>query len=434
MNKFTITPTLRCTDLRRKKDGTYPVELNVYDTRTKKRKYFGVGLSFTKQDFDWIIKEPTGNKSIEYKRKEIDIKKYRINLKEEVDHAKSIAEKLKVFTLGRFTELYLKKNLNTILTVDEYFKSMSQKKEIVGTGVSYDQTIKRFIAFITERNKQKQEFLFEDITTKWLKDFEIWYVEGGSRPKSLSTVGIYMRNLRAVYNEAIKDEVVPPELYPFYSRHRNLDGYVIPKTKKTLKGITEDEIAILFNAEAKTPQQQKAKDFWLFSYLSNGMNLKDIALMRFSDIKEKHFEFVRAKTKQTRKDNIDTISISLSDIHLNIFAQYGNSKINNDDYLFDIIRKTDTKEQQFKKIKNFVRFINQHLKAFAKDNGITENISYQWARHTSTQIQIKNNVPLSYISKGLGHTKIDTTMSYVGLLSIDENKDISEILQSKFLK
>src|SRR5690606_30776675 len=110
---------------------------------------------------------------------------------------------------------------------------------------------------------------------------------------------------------------------------------------------------------------------------------------------------------------------------------YGNKKVNENDFVFDIIRRTDNPEQRYRKVINFLRLINQHIKILAKNNGITTDISYQWARHTNTQIKLKNGVSAMRISQGLGHTKLSTTTAYIGNQSTEENKKTSDMLMDK---
>lgn len=52
---------------------------------------------------------------------------------------------------------------------------------------------------------------FKQITTKYLRDFEEWL----SRDKSVNTIGIYLRSIRAIYNRAVDDELISIANYPF---------------------------------------------------------------------------------------------------------------------------------------------------------------------------------------------------------------------------
>ncbi|MCL2597135.1 MAG: phage integrase SAM-like domain-containing protein [Paludibacter sp.] len=56
------------------------------------------------------------------------------------------------------------------------------------------------------------ELTFENINVAWLKDFDIFMEKGNIK---INTRGIYMRNIRVLYNDAIDRELIPLNLYPF---------------------------------------------------------------------------------------------------------------------------------------------------------------------------------------------------------------------------
>jgi integrase/recombinase XerD len=92
-----------------------------------------------------------------------------------------------------------------------------------------------------------------------------------------TTVGIYTRNLRSIYNYGISKNVIKKdENYPFGKRK-----YVIPSGSNKKKALSQNEVSLIYNYQttANSPED-KAKDFWIFSYLCNGINFKDIALMK----------------------------------------------------------------------------------------------------------------------------------------------------------
>jgi hypothetical protein len=57
----------------------------------------------------------------------------------------------------------------------------------------------------------KLNLSFKEISADFLKRYEKWMIE---HRKSITTVGIYMRTLRAIFNEAIHQEVVQKEQKP----------------------------------------------------------------------------------------------------------------------------------------------------------------------------------------------------------------------------
>jgi hypothetical protein len=76
----------------------------------------------------------------------------------------------------------------------------------------------------------------------------------GVKEKSLTTVSMYLRALRAVYNKAIEENEIEQEFYPFGKRK-----YQVPATKNTKKALSKEQLRILFNAKIESPEQEKAK-------------------------------------------------------------------------------------------------------------------------------------------------------------------------------
>ena len=92
---------------------------------------------------------------------------------------------------------------------------------------------------------------------------------------SITTIGIYLRALRAIYNNAIVEVEVNAELYPFGKRR-----YQIPSGRNLKNALTLAEIDKIFSYEPATEYEGRARDLWVFSHLCNGINVKDIALLK----------------------------------------------------------------------------------------------------------------------------------------------------------
>ncbi|MBK8343510.1 MAG: hypothetical protein IPL12_09500 [Bacteroidetes bacterium] len=118
--------------------------------------------------------------------------------------------------------------------------------------------------------------------------------------KSRTTLSMYVRTLRTVYNNALSENEVEREFYPFGKRK-----YQVPSTKR-VKKFTKAELKLMYETTPKTRGEQRAKDFWFFSFICNGMNIKDIAQLRYKDLNEDSFVFYRAKTIKHLKSRFKT--------------------------------------------------------------------------------------------------------------------------------
>ena len=77
--------------------------------------------------------------------------------------------------------------------------------------------------------------------------------------------------------------LVPRENYPFGEKK-----YQIPTGVNIKKALPIEEIGKFYNHQSDaSPEGQakaEAKDYWLFTYLGNGINMKDIALLKYKNI------------------------------------------------------------------------------------------------------------------------------------------------------
>ena len=97
---------------------------------------------------------------------------------------------------------------------------------------------------------------------------------------SLTTVSIYIRHLRTLFNDAIDCGMARKEQYPFGRRR-----YQVPASVKIKKALQLSDVQKIFSYKAKKgSKEQWAKDMWVFSYLCNGINVRDIARLKYKNI------------------------------------------------------------------------------------------------------------------------------------------------------
>ena len=109
---------------------------------------------------------------------------------------------------------------------------------------------------------------------------------------SITTAGIYLRSLRTLFNIAIAEGLLTKEYYPFGKRN-----YEIPTSNNVKKALTLKDIGTIYKhkLEPGSPAE-RARDYWIFMYLCNGINVKDLCLLKYDNIKGDVLEFERAKT------------------------------------------------------------------------------------------------------------------------------------------
>jgi len=399
-----------------KKDGSYPVKLQVYFR--PKRKYYSTKFNLTIADFEktWLSNP----------RKTSEYGKTKNRMEALLNHAKDVEENLKPFSFDVFEKRMYRSKGSGIL-VSYHFKQTIDKFRKMNKISSMDSFIyseKNIKNFVAHRNKgQYEELTFFDITEDWLKEFQNYLTN--IKQRSITTVKIYTENIRKVFNEAIREQDFKrSEHYPF-GKHK----YKIPNTAKVKKALSRDEIKKLFISMPETPEQEKAKDFFFFSYACNGINLKDIALLKFGKLSKEKFEFIRAKTIST-SDKIKPTTVYLNDYSRSIINKYSNDDNAPNNYVFSIINDTMSAERKHRSIKAFNRFINQHIKKLAEANDLPGELSYYWARHSFATISVRNGATMEFMQESLGHENITTTQNYFDGFDKETRKEFSQSLMN----
>lgn len=405
-------------DKRRKKEnGTYPVKLRVFNKTFKKDKRYVLNIDLTEPEFKtiWINSE---NKPLGGKNRETRLKLQAIETR-----ANNEAKQLTVFDFAKFeTKLFRKSSdKNKVKHHFDLVIKWNTDSNKIGTAESYKYTLKSLVEFSeTVKKCRADKLTFDAITPDWLNEYENFMITKG---KSYTTVGIYTRTLRVVFNNAISSNDISKDIYPFGFKKDN--KYKIPRSKKVKKALNSIQLKTLFNVKVTNDNEQQAKDFWFFSYASNGMNFKDIALLRYADIKEDKFSYYRAKTfdKTTKKT---AITIYLTDFTKGIISKYGNKSKTG--FVFNIISKEDTAEIQYKKIKNFIRLINDHIKRMAKRNDLPNDISTYWARHSMATNSLRKGISMEFISEALNHSDLNVTKNYFAGFEDEAKKEFAKSL------
>lgn len=400
---------------RKKKNDLYPVKLRVYYNGD--RRLYNTNIELTVSDFEksYLAKKPRDT------YKELKIKLVAIESK-----AIDIIDKLRSFSFEQFEKRMFRRLQdanNVIYHYQQYIEQLRDEKR-VRTAENYEQSLKSITAFYDKGRKKPASIVpFEQVSVSFLNQYENWMMEEGKSPTS---VGFYIRPLRAIFNIAIEAGDIEKDIYPFGKRK-----YKIPSGKNVKKALDKEQLKALYEAELEEGSfMAKARDYWFFSYQCNGINFRDIAELRKKNIQEDKIIFLRNKTKNTTKENSKPIVIPITSNVRAFLDKYSNKTVSPEDYVFPILKFNSSETQKVNTVKNFIRFINQHMKKLAKEVGITEEISTNWARHSFTTMGMRNGATMEYMQESLGHNNIKTTMNYWAGFEDKVKKDIAEGLMN----
>ena len=400
---------------RAKANGSYPVKLRVFTTQPRKQMLYSIPFEYSKEDFKKVWSNKRINK---------DLKNDNIRIDAIRQKAVDVAKDIQPFSFERFEKLLFRKKgegASVKYHYDEYITSLKNNTRI-GTAETYFYSLKAITKYLNTINQNIDKLMFYDINIKWLKLFENHLLTSNL---SITTVGIYLRPLRAMFNKAIEEGEIDKELYPFGKR-----GYQIPNTKKVKKALSLEQLKILYQAKPENKEQEKAKDFWFLSYNCNGMNLKDLALLKYSNLSNDSLTFYRAKTYFTSKHNLKEIQVYFNDFIIKILDKYGNKDKTSTNYVFDIIKPDYSEVEIKRRVSNFNRFINQHIKKLAQNNGINEDISFYWARHSFATNSVRQGASLEFMQESLGHNSKTTTENYFAGFGSDVKREFAKTLMN----
>ena len=372
------------------KNDTYPIIMRVIKNR--KTKTINLGLYSALDEWD-EIKSSYNKKHHNYRNKN------RI-LRYNLDKAEKIIDQFAIdgidFSLKQFEQAFKGVQMNN-KTVSEFWQTKIEnllKVDRIGRAKTYKSTYKSFFQFI-----QNDNLLFKEITPSLLDDYEIFLLENNNTEGG---VAVKMKDIRALYNEAIRRKVVDEKHYPFRI-------YQISKLKgnNVKLALSREAIKKMENLDVrKYPHLLDSKNYLMFSYYSRGMNFHDMVTLTWDNIQENRIFYRRSKTKGLF--NVE-ITKPLKEI-LDYYRNYGTST----KYIFPILLKENLTPLQidYRKTKCLKRF-NKQLKEIARLVGIQEKVTSYTIRHSFATNLKQAGTSTDIISEALGHSDIQVTQAYL---------------------
>lgn len=400
--------------------GKYPVKILLSDKG--KRKYISLGIYADISEFD----EASGlltSSDRKTQRENIQNNNLIIAARTQVnDLIIDCRKNNRSVTPDVIVNLY--RELNTVdddesFTFNSYFRKIIESKK--------GRTIELYKNTLNKIEKYYPTTLqFEDIDKTWLKSFIQKMRKEKFRRKdtvqiglSLSAQSIHLRNIRAVFNEAIDDKIVSLDLYPFRK-------FTIEKEEVKHRAITVEELRKIVSFSG-TKSENWARDVSMLIFCLIGINTVD--LYKLKDIRNGYANYRRSKTGRLYTIKLEPEAIELmyqfrGKEHLLCFQEhYSTSGIFTKKINGQTIFDKDGKEKVLKR----------GLNTIGVELGIPGLTSYV-LRHTWATIAAQLDIPKETISKALGHGKKVVTDIYIDFdqTKIDEanRKVIDYVLET----
>lgn len=255
-----------------------------------------------------------------------------------------------------------------------------------GTRTLYLSTRNRIRDF--EKNYEK--LTFDDITVDWLRRFDDFLSKTSPSPNAR---GIHLRNIRAIFNDAITRELT--EKYPF--RRFKI------KTEETAKRSMQlEQLRAIFSVEVEG-WQQRYLDFFKLSFLLIGINAADLLTLPLTAIVGGRLKYRRAKTHRLYSIKVEPEAMAILE------------KYKGQGYLLNFM-------DSCKHYRLVYNRLAPALKQIGAKIGLPELTTY-WARHTWATLARKLKISMDDIALALGHSNgHETTRIYIDedLAAVDE--------------
>lgn len=272
---------------------------------------------------------------------------------------------------------------------DSFFKTARdaveklEKSRSISTISNYRCALNSLMSFLN------RDISISEMNADLLESYEKWL---RNKNVCMNSVSCYMRSLRSLITKVFGKE----------SRLMFNNIYTgRPKTSK--RAIPESDLSRIKALKLdRNSFLCLVRDVFLFSFYALGMPFVDICFLRKTQIFDGQLVYERHKTGQK-------VIVQLEPCMTEIIARYQRE---DSDYVFPLLKSSDplvAYRQYLSKLSCY----NKSLRRLAKKAGVPSRLTSYTPRHTWASVANSSNIDLPVISKALGHTNTQTTLTYI---------------------
>lgn len=356
-------------------DGRYPIIFRL--TSKQKSSSIYTEIKLFKNEWDNLKGKVTKNHpnandlNLYIKQKQYEIEKKLLELNSSADEL-SVVELKDVLVNGRKVDK---------ITFYEFATTQIQllrEQERFGNAQSYETAVNRFVKFAGK------ELLMDKISYNVICDFDTQLLKEGL---SRNSIAVYMREIRALLNKAIKKELMDKNKYPFHS-------YKIKTEKTVSRAITNNDLQKIKNyplEEGSKLWHSRNIFFLIFNLI--GVSFIDLALLTHNSIQQGRIVYKRRKTGTIYSIRITPEAQRLLDIYK------GDGKYLLSDLNLDVAEK----QNERKLINQRLKTCNKYLKKLGELLELPIPLTTYVARYTWANIAKSMGYPKDQIAEALGH-------------------------------
>lgn len=365
--------------------GFFPIKIRVNHNRI--RDYYSIGISISKEAWEKLPSSKSTQGKATKEAVENSFSLVRANVEALAERGDFSFDALN-YRLGRATGDTVNNAIKTKIEILRNEGRIGTMELLVNTLI----LVEEFAG---------QDISFSAITVSWLNRCEKHW----SKNKNLTTIGMHMRNIRAIMNQARKAGFLKEAHYPF-----GKDKYEIKTGESHKKASTSSQIKQIFEYADILEATEKYKALWLFIYMCNGINVADLLKLQYKNIDNGFIYFVRQKTENTTNSR-KQIKVAITPQMQEIITKWGNEP-KPENYIFPYLKGDETPQERKNTTKDINKRINRRMQRIGKALGI-DNITTYTARHSYATISKRKGVSITYISESMGHSDLKTTEAYL---------------------
>lgn len=265
------------------------------------------------------------------------------------------------------------------------FKRFTGLKNNPRTKEIYEATLSRIYAY----DRKCEQLAFEEIDRAWLNSFDAFLAKTSP---SANARAIHLRNIRAVFNDAIDDEIT--HAYPFRK-------YKIKRVATPKRSLSVEELRQLFSYPVEEHQRKYLDVFKLIFFLI-GINIGDLCKLKRID--NGRIEYERAKTHRLYSVKVEPEAMEIID------------RLKGKNWLIDPLDTCVKYKDYAKRLNLALQSIGEVEKGKhgSKDvKPLHKGLTTYWARHTWATIAASLDIPKETIAAALGHGGNTVTDVYI---------------------
>ncbi|MCB0628523.1 MAG: tyrosine-type recombinase/integrase [Lewinella sp.] len=398
------------------KEGKYPIILQVTHNRQARSRRLGV---YAYEHQFSILKDTTTRREKVLLSSMNGVKEKQQYIDEQLEKAQEIYrehfEDKKEFSFQEFFSLFSQETKQEVegMKVAQFCQVLS--KEFLSSNQVKSAEDYKYTG-VAVLKVAPNDISFNDFDEVFLGKLKQYFIDKGVKGFN------HFVRLRAVYTQAIERRYVTQDKYPFKNKYLNPFGFDINKIKKLrvsganpnrIKDMFIQDIIELYQYEHMTETEKKMiKGYWFFSFFNFGVNLTDIARLKYKHLKEMRWFYGRNKTGIGLKRGKPLLEEAIE-----IIKEYGRFGLAGDgeEYVFDIIPgKNASEEEIVKAVSLYTNRIRHACVRVSKKMEKTGYFTFMSARYSAITLALNEGADRNTVSHLADHANFSTLDHYAG--------------------